>query len=230
MIFDFKLFELKYETYKKASQKAKNLGQDERSKKLFDWSLLSDIRFGDSPISSGEFFFDGLPGAIRAKMSLIRQKNNSTLELSKQKAYLDGIGIDSCIYDESQEFDSIAILANFIFTDNKDNILYPYGPNFPITTPFAILISIKWKTDENNEVYFTVTNDYEIVGWNESLPVLLYDKKSAEKFKKKLANFKNIYKSEYDNLRNFFMEWSTHEDLQKLLALISKIPENKFRK
>lgn len=225
MIINFKIFELKYETYKRASQKAKNLGQDARAKKLLSWAYLSNI------FSSGEFFFDGLPGAIRTKMSLIRKQNNSTLELSKQKACLDGIGIDSCIYDgDPQEFDSIAILANFIFTDNKDNILYPYGPDFPITTPFAILISIEWKTDENNEAYFTVTDQYEIIGWNESLPVLLYDKKSAEKFKKKLANFKNIYKSEYDNLRNFFMEWSTHEDLKKLLDVISKIPENKFRK
>jgi hypothetical protein len=220
MIFDFKLFELSYETYMKASEKAKKLHNFTLSKKFSEWALLSgQSKFSlNSPISNGAFFFSEFPQLPTA----------SSIRSVKQKAYLYNIGVDTFIYDDPLEFDAIAILANFVFTDHKDNVLYPYGPNHPIVSPFAILFPIEWKKDERDESYFSIRGEYKVTGWNETHPVLFYDKESSNKFKRIFSDFKNLLKN--GELRSFFIEWSTPKDFDKFLSTISKIKEKDFIK
>jgi hypothetical protein len=237
MIDKFKVFELRYETYMKAAEKAEELGHIRRKTRLTDWAKIAGTSKStkNPPKSLGIFNFNAdifINDKRYTPPKLILDSPNINLgegwRVEKQgpiKSYLSMINVDGSIYIEKEEFDNISILANFVYVDDNDKVISVASDlSGDIDVPFIIMVPIKWE-----EGVFSIDDEKVSIGsfWR-GHDVVFSDRKSAVKFKNILVNLKQYYPKEYESLREFFMENSTADDFELFWGKLKELNVNKL--
>jgi hypothetical protein len=134
MIKNFKLFELKYDTYLKASKKAREYGHTQKASNLEDWAYTHGIdKYGSNPKKWGIFSFDvNIYTDSKGNNDFMSGKDfeesmPSILSLKKKgpvKGYLTDIFMDDYINDMKgeEEFEYMTLVCDFIFVDDKGGL------------------------------------------------------------------------------------------------------------
>lgn len=238
---DFISEELKPSTYYKAASMLRQLGGKHisRAKDLEDWIIKKRAKeYGEYKIN------------INVVETISRDKTNQdkkTIDywpLSKpvidnnygnnriiKKGPLSSAYTGFDIFDPLDEYtredmhNLTDIWINFSFKpleDDTDVFVNPYT-----ISCFTIKVSVSWKKE--NESHFMVVDGIELVSAPNDFEskILFSERKDALKFKRTVLNNLNKEKN-YDYIRQFFLEFSDSEQLEKITSLIKEIPINKL--
>lgn len=212
---DFKVNELNTSTYLSAANKFKKLGHEKRASELSFWAYNKDsYKFGTFSIKAD--VWNGKYGNFIAPISDREIYNKESIKI-KQEGPIDVyINFDSNkdFYYDDPEFDAICIS---VYGTSKE-----HGVTDSL---FTIVLKVKHEDDGA----FVLTGETFIdqtISSQHDAKILFDDRGSANRFKR---NFLNENFPKYvDELREIFLELSTHEEYQKMVKLLSEISVNQL--
>lgn len=255
MIDNFKQFELNQNSYFNAAKKAAEYGLRQKSKRLSNWgNIAGTIKNDVPPHTLGYFNLDmsvyrrtsQRPNMYRphqmdnyhniecwpTNLDIAQLKNLSNRTTGIDivydgpiKAYLRDIYIDC----KTQPSKYIRLVPSFHFFDKNNDPIF----STDIPDPIVIEIPISWTTDgeHDGELYFKVAGEYNIRNHDESRPNILFDdRRSATKLKMVISKISEYYKDRYDQVSDFFKEYSYGEEFSKFLEILKSIPVHKLYK
>lgn len=227
MIKNFRNFkineELDKKTYQSAAFKLKKLKHYDRANRLSNWSLIKDsIKYGKFKVKADVYKtkYEYNNSTYIHLMPLNEKPEDSKLFKKGPVDVYIGFDIAMDFYYDDPEFEAIWITV----FGSEEELGFAYDPLFSISIPVE-----HNKEDGSFMVKDEVHIEQTFTGDHEE-KILFDNRVSANNFKKYFLNieyFKN-QTSIYNNLREFFLENSHHEDFEKVFNLISSISVNQL--
>jgi len=257
MIDNFKQFELNQNSYFNAAKKADEYGLSKKSKRLSEWgNIAGTVNNNVSPHTLGYFNLDmsvyrrrfQKPNMYRPdrmdnytgiecwptnlEISQLKNLSNRTTDIDivydgPIKAYLRDIYLDCRTHASN-----IRLVPYFHFFDKNNDPIYADIPD-PIVIEIPISWTINNEHDNRNpaELYFKVKGEYNIRSHDESRKNILFnDRRSATKLKMVISKMDDYYKDKYDQVSDFFKEYSYAEEFIKFLGILKSISVHKLYK